>query len=37
MTLEGGEELFGHTVLLAAGVRIGELCAPDGVNLPSGR
>ncbi len=33
VTLEGGEELFGHTVLLAAGVRIGGL-APDGVNLP---
>ena len=33
VTLEGGEELFGHTVLLAAGVRISEL-APDGISLP---
>lgn len=33
VTLEGGEEIIGHTVLLAAGVRIGAL-APDGVTLP---
>lgn len=32
VTLEGGEEVLGHTVLLAAGVRIGEL-APEGLNL----
>jgi glycine oxidase len=33
VTMEGGEEILGGTVLLAAGVRIGEL-APDGLRLP---
>ncbi len=33
VTLAGGDQVRGHTVLLAAGVRIGEL-APDGLSLP---